>query len=212
MGNNFTPFPAAEELINKFLNGVNFSDTVEITYPRLPATGKFPHVTFFLFRQNYYTNMRNDLLGVNNANFVFSFWGTTVDQVVILSRECELALHDFPPFKIGWRILTNLKEGSGGGIDLGPLKQVTATLESGNDPLDELKSINSSLNTILSDENLESASNADEVKTEVNAILPFIENLGFTLRARNKLDILRPQQIESGYFERALEVEFLNGG
>ena len=224
----FVPFPESEELIYKFLLGVDFgSDSdgnkvkVDITFPRLPTEVFVPHVTFFLYQQRYYTNTRNDLLGVSNANFLFSFWGKTPDQVVEMSHLCELALHDFPPFKIGWRILTLLpnQNGASGDIDLsnlnGSILKLTpdpVTKQSLSEAIDELPTINTTLNSILSNTNLEDAGNADEIRTKVNTLIPYIDNLGFTLRAMNKLDILRPQQLESGYYERALEVEFLNGG
>ena len=230
---SYVPFPESEELVYKFLCGINFSSAldnkvvantmsgfdadsahnVQITYLRLPTVFEPPHVTFFLYETKYYTNSRNDLLGVNRANYLFSCWGHNPDQAVILSRECELALHNFPPWKIAWRILTNLKSGSGGSIDTTSLDSLTTTLSGDRvDPIDNLLDINTTLDTILNHDHLGSATNANEVKTSVENIIPYIDNFGFTLCIRNKLDNLRPQQLESGYYERLLEVEFLNGG
>ena len=229
---SFTPFPQSEELVFKFLEGVSYTNemdesiNVHNTFYRLPTYLDDPHITFFLYETKYYTNTRNDLLGVNKANFLFSVWGCDITQCVNVSRQCIFAIHNFPPWKIAWRILTNLKDGTGvmgsGDVNTGLLSTLDMLngrlapdgVDPSNypDPIEELREINIVLNGILADPNLNKATNSSRVKELVERIAPRIENFGFTLCVRNHLDNLRPQQIESGYYERLIEVEFLNGG
>lgn len=243
------PFPNVERNLNLFAQGVQFELNGEhytplVTNPRFPQYGRLDHISYFLYRTNYYTNMQNDLLGVRSLNYLFSFWTENPHVGYVLADQFEASVHNFPPVKLAWRILDKLKEANMMNEDIKLRGKYTKALGVGYDPDDpekednplslvlnpETDKIESRLkyldktNRVLEgiykdvceplDDMVESpveTVKAKDILDGIRLIMSSIEYYGFTLKSLNKLDILRPQQIESGFFERVVEIEYLNG-
>ena len=94
------PFPNVERNLNLFTHSVVFESVNEkivkprITAGRFPQQGRFPHISYFLYRTNYYTNMQNDLLGVRSLNYLFSFWTTNPKNGYVFADQFESSVHN----------------------------------------------------------------------------------------------------------------------